>query len=40
MLDTAAGGTFMAKQVDVSTKLLNDMQYHAQWHVETGGNMP
>ena len=26
MLDTAAGGTFMGKQVDVATKLLDDMQ--------------
>ena len=35
MLDTAAGGTFMGKQVDVATKLLDDMQNnHAQWHVE------
>jgi GTP cyclohydrolase FolE2 len=34
-LDTAAGGTFMGKQVEVATKLLDDMQdNHAQWHVE------
>jgi hypothetical protein len=26
MLDTAAGGTFMGKQVEVATKLLDDMQ--------------
>jgi hypothetical protein len=35
MLDTAVGGTFMGKQVDVATKLLDDMQdNHARWHVE------
>jgi len=35
MLNTAAGGAFMGKQVDVATKLLEDMQNnHAQWHVE------
>ena len=35
MLDTAAGGTFMGKQVAVATKLLDDMQSnHVQWHVE------
>jgi hypothetical protein len=35
MLDTAAGGTFMGKQVVVATNLLDDMQNnHAQWHVE------
>jgi hypothetical protein len=34
-LDTAAGGTFMGKQVEVATKLLDDMQdNHAQWHVK------
>jgi hypothetical protein len=26
MLDTAAGGTFMGKEIDVGTKLLNGMQ--------------
>jgi hypothetical protein len=26
MLDTAAGGTFMGKQVDIATRLLDDMQ--------------
>jgi hypothetical protein len=35
MLDTAAGGTFMSKQVEVSRRLLDDMQSnHAQWNVE------
>src|SRR3954469_25630496 len=35
ILDTAAGGTIMGKQVSVAKKLLNDMQNnHAQWHVE------
>jgi hypothetical protein len=35
MLDIAARGTFMDKQVDVATKLLDDMQNnHVQWHVE------
>jgi hypothetical protein len=35
MLDTAAGGTFMGKQVDVSTRLLDDMKNnHAQLYVE------
>ena len=35
MLDTAARGTFMSKQVEVARRLLDDMQSnHAQWHVE------
>jgi hypothetical protein len=35
MLDTASGGTFMGKQVEVVTEILDDMQdNHAQWHVE------
>jgi hypothetical protein len=35
MLDIAARGTFMDKQVDVATKLLDDMQNnHAQRHAE------
>ncbi len=35
MLDTAAGGTFMGKEIDVATNLLNDIQdNHSQWHVE------
>ena len=35
MLDTAARETFMGKEIDVATKLLNDMQdNHSQWHVE------
>ena len=35
MLDTAAGGTFMGKEIDVAKKLIDDMQdNHAQWHVE------
>jgi hypothetical protein len=32
---TTAGGTFMGKQVEVATKLLDDMQdNHTQWHIE------
>ena len=35
MLDIAAGGTFMGKDIALTTKLLNDMQdNHSQWHVE------
>ena len=35
MLDTAAGGTFMGKQVTEAKKLLDNMQdNHAKWHVE------
>ena len=35
MLDTAAGGTFMGKEIEVAKKLLDDMQNnHAQWHIE------
>ena len=35
MLDTAAGGTFMGKDIALATNLLNDMQdNHSQWHVE------
>jgi hypothetical protein len=35
MLDTAAGGTFMGKEIEITTKLLNHMQdNHFQWHVE------
>ena len=35
MLDTAAGGTFMSKPVELARRLLDDMQSnHAQWHVE------
>ena len=35
MLDTAAGGTFMGKEIKVANKLLNDMQdNHAQWYIE------
>ena len=35
MLDTAAGGTFMGKEIALATKLLNDMQdNHSQWHIE------
>ena len=35
MLDTAARGTFMGKQITKSKQLLNNMQdNHAQWHVE------
>ena len=35
MLDTAAGGTFMGKQITEAKKLLDNMQdNHAQWHVE------
>lgn len=35
MLDTAAGGTFMGKEIEIATKLLIDMQdNHSQWHVE------
>jgi hypothetical protein len=34
MLGTAAGETFMGKEIDVTTKLLNDMQdNNSQWHV-------
>ena len=35
MLDIAAGGTFMGKEIEVAKKLLDDMQdNHAQWHIE------
>ena len=35
MLDNAAGGTFMGKQITEAKKLLDNMQdNHAQWHVE------
>ena len=35
MLDTAAGGTFMGKQLNEAKQLLDNMQdNHAQWHVE------
>ena len=35
MLDTAAGGTFMGKQITEAKQLLDNMQdNHAQWHVE------
>ena len=35
MLDTAAGGTFMGKEIEIATKLLNDTQDdHSQWHLE------
>ena len=35
MLYTVAGGTFMGKEIDVATKILNDMQdNHSQWRVE------
>ena len=34
MLDTAAGGTFMGKQITEAKQLLDNMQdNHAQWHV-------
>ena len=35
MLDIAAGGTFMGKQITEEKQLLDNMQdNHAQWHVE------
>ena len=35
MLDTAARGTFMGKEVEKGTKLLDDMlNNHSQWHME------
>lgn len=35
MLDTAEGGTFMSKPVELARRLLDDMQSnHAQWHVD------
>jgi hypothetical protein len=35
MLATAAGGTFMGKEIEIAKKLRNDMQdNHSQWHVE------
>jgi hypothetical protein len=35
MLDIVVGGTFMGKQVDIATRLLDDMQNnHDQWNVE------
>jgi hypothetical protein len=35
MLDTAAGGTFMSKPVELPRRLLDNMQSnHAQWHVD------
>ena len=35
MLDTAAGGTFMGKQITEANQLLDNMQdNHAQWHVD------
>jgi hypothetical protein len=35
MLDTAAGGTFMSKEIEEGTKHLDDMQNsHSQRHVE------
>ncbi|KAK1668104.1 hypothetical protein QYE76_056263 [Lolium multiflorum] len=35
MLDTAVGGTFMSKPVELARRLLDDMQSnHAQWHVD------
>ena len=35
MLDTAAGGTFMGKQITEAKQLLDNMKdNHAQWHVE------
>jgi hypothetical protein len=35
MLDTAVGGTFMSKQVEVARRLLDNIQSnHAQWYAE------
>ena len=35
MLDTAAGETFMGREIEVAKKLLNDMQdNHVQWQIE------
>jgi thioredoxin reductase len=35
ILDTAVGGTFMSKEVEEGTKLLDDMQNNnSQWNIE------
>ena len=35
ILDTAVGGAFMSKPVELARRLLDDMHNnHAQWHVE------
>jgi hypothetical protein len=35
MLDIAGGGILMENEIDIATKLLNDMQDNrSQWHAE------